>query len=112
MQALITPDEPAVVRDGSIPDPMAKRQKKAATPEKKAEPEAMGEVDGLAVQALWPLGVVAAGGGLYALYKIDPGMDSLFREAVKVTHHCVCTALVTKTAHEFPAHLHTESSLT
>ena len=87
MQALVTPDEPAPVRDGSIPDPMAKRQKK--TPEEKpakAEPESMGEVDGLAVQALWPLGIVAAGAGLFALYKVDPGMEPLFDEAVKVRY--------------------------
>jgi hypothetical protein len=88
VQALVTPDEPAPARTGSVPDPMAKRQKQAAAPEpKEPEPESMGEVDGLAVQALWPLGIVAAGGGLFALYKLDPGMEPLFLEAVKVQHH-------------------------
>lgn len=90
MQALVTVDEPAAAKDNSVPDPMNRRQRKAAPAAEdkpaKAEAESMGEVDGLAVQALWPLGIVAAGGGLFALYKVDPGMDPLFREAVKVHH--------------------------
>jgi hypothetical protein len=93
VQALVTPDEPAPVRSGSVPDPMARRQKQVTEQPKAAEPEEMGEVDGLAVQALWPLGIVAAGGGLFALYKLDPGMEPLFLEAVKVHHHGAAKSL-------------------
>ena len=70
---------------------MNKRKKAEA----KAAPEEMGEVDGLPVQALWPLGIIAAGGGLFALYKVDPGMEPLFSEAVKVRGTCVSAALQT-----------------
>lgn len=78
MQALVTTDEPAPPRERGTPDPMRKK-------EAKPKDEEMGEVDGLPVQALWPLGIVAAGGGLFALYKLDPtGFEPLFEEAVKV----------------------------
>jgi hypothetical protein len=83
----VTPDEPAAVQEKKgIPDPKSKAKKEKpaeAVAAKEPEPEA-GEVDGLNVQSLWPLGIVAAGGSLFALYKVDPGMKQFFENAVKV----------------------------
>ena len=92
MQALVTPDEPAlppVKKD--LPDPAAKLKAKS-TDAKQDKPEAVKEVveempDSFNVQALWPLGVVAAGGALFALGKVDQGFADLFDNAVKV---CSC----------------------
>lgn len=91
LQALVTPDEPAappVKKD--LPDPSAKMKGKSAEPKEKTETVKEATVDetpdNFNVQALWPLGVVAAGGALFALAKVDSGFADLFDNAVKVRH--------------------------
>jgi len=87
LQALVTPDEPVpapVKKD--LPDPSAKMKGKSAEPKAeavKSEPQDEAP-DTFNVQALWPLGVVAAGGALFALAKVDKGFADLFDNAVKV----------------------------
>eukprot|EP00892_Ulva_mutabilis_P010933 jgi/Ulvmu1/8211/UM041_0020.1 len=84
--ALVTPDEPAPPSvKKELPDPVAKLKGKAAEVKSevvKSEPQDEAP-DTLNVQALWPLGVVAAGGALFALGKVDKGFADLFDNAVK-----------------------------
>lgn len=85
----MTPDEPApppVKKD--LPDPAAKMKAKpaeaGAEKTEAAKPIVDEGPDAFNVQALWPLGVVAAGGALFALTKVDQGFADLFDNAVKV----------------------------
>lgn len=58
--------------------------KSEAKAEKKEEAKEAPGQPAFNTQALWPLGIVAVGGALYAAIKADPGTANLFDNAVKV----------------------------
>jgi hypothetical protein len=79
---------PEVTVEKTVPDP-SKRMKRNNTqaqakvdaPKKVVEASPQPSFN---TQSLWPLGVIACGGALYGAQKIDPGMEDLFENAVKV----------------------------
>lgn len=50
----------------------------------KAEPQVDVAPSNFNTQALWPVGIVASGAGIYALSKADSGFNELLVNAVKV----------------------------
>lgn len=89
LQAFQDDSTPAAVVKKAPGDPLAKPSPKEAAAEVKPPAEEFAEA-GFNAQSLWPVGVVASGGLLFALSKVDPGFWNLLDATVTRVRFAHC----------------------